>query len=158
MNVHPRAIALMHAFEGCRLAAYMPTPNDRPTIGWGMTFYPDGKPVRMGDTITQAKADADFVAVVEQFAAKLRPLVGEATPLQFGAMVCLAYNIGMGPVVWRAGMRSGFRQSTVLRLHKAGDWKGAARAFGMWNRQAGRVLSGLTRRRAAEAALYLSAA
>ena len=46
----------------------------------------------------------------------------------------------------------------MLRLHKAGDWKGAARAFGLWNKQAGKVLPGLVRRRAMEAAMYLSAA
>lgn len=148
--VHPRAIKLMHDFEGCRLEAYLPTPNDRPTIGWGMTFYPDGKAVKMGETITQAKADADFVLIVDKFAEKVRTLIGKSptTRLQFGAMVCLAYNIGEGD--------KGFAGSTVLRKHKAGDFAGAAEAFGMWNKQAGKVLLGLTRRRAAEAALYLS--
>jgi GH24 family phage-related lysozyme (muramidase) len=127
----------------------MPTPQDRPTIGWGMTFYPDGRQVRLGETITQAKADADFVTIVERFADKVRALIGDAptTPAQFGAMMALAYNIGV----------AGFARSSVLRLHKAGDKQGAARAFGAWNKQAGRALAGLTRRRAAEAALYLSA-
>ena len=145
-KVDPRAIALMHEFEGCRLKAYMPTPQDRPTIGWGMTFYPDKRPVRMGDTITQAKADADFVTIVDKFAADLVPLIGAAptTSAQFGAMVALAYNIGV----------AGFARSSVLRRHRAGDYINAARSFGMWNKQAGRVLAGLTRRRAAEAALY----
>ena len=146
MTVHPRAIKLLHDFEGCRLKAYMPTPKDRPTIGWGMTFYPDGRAVRMGDVITQAQADADFAAILARFASQVRPLVPNATPLQFGAMVALAYNIGV----------AGFTRSSVRRLHNNGDHKGAARAFGLWNKQAGKVLAGLTRRRAAEAALYLS--
>jgi GH24 family phage-related lysozyme (muramidase) len=148
VNVHPKAIALMHEFEGCRLKAYMPTPNDRPTIGWGMTFYPDGRAVRMGDTITQAQADADFVTIVERFAEGVDAALGDtaASGTEFGAMVALAYNIGI----------AAFRRSSVLRLHKAGDKAGAARAFLMWNKQAGRVLNGLTRRRQAEMALYLS--
>ena len=146
MSVHPRAIGLLHDFEGLRLKAYMPTPNDRPTIGWGMTFYPSGRAVRMGEAITQAQADADFATILQRFADQVRPLVTGATPLQFGAMVALAYNIGL----------AGFAKSSVRRLHNAGDHKSAARAFGLWNKQAGKVLPGLTRRRAAEALLYLS--
>lgn len=146
MSVHPRAIKLLHDFEGCRLRAYMPTTNDRPTIGWGMTFYPSGRAVKMGDTITQTQADNDFAVIVGRFADQVRPLVPTATPLQLGAMVALAYNIGL----------AGFARSSVCRLHNAGDHKGAAKAFGLWNKQAGNVLAGLTRRRAAEAALYLS--
>jgi GH24 family phage-related lysozyme (muramidase) len=146
MTIHPRAIKLLHDFERCRLRAYMPTPNDRPTIGWGMTFYPNGRAVKMGEVITQAQADGDFELILERFANQVKPLVPNSTPLQFGAMVALAYNIGV----------SAFSRSSVRRLHNAGDHKGAARAFGMWNKQAGKVLAGLTRRRAAEAALYLS--
>lgn len=150
MKLHPRAIALLHEFEGCRLKAYMPTPQDKPTIGWGMTFYPDGRPVKMGDTINQAQADAFFEIIVGRFADKVDALLGDtpATGTELGAMVCLAYNIGL----------AGFARSSVLRHHKAGNKAAAARSFNMWNKQAGRVLNGLTRRRAAEAALYSSAA
>ena len=146
--IHPLAIKLMHEFEGCRLKAYLPTPIDRPTIGWGMTFYPDGRKVKMGETISQAQADTDFVAVVEQFAKRLRAVIGDAATSrrQFGAMVALAYNIG----------EAGFSKSTVLRKHKAADHAAAASAFVMWNKQGPNVLAGLTRRRKAEAALYLS--
>ena len=45
-------------------------------------------------------------------------------------------------------------RAALTRLHKAGDFAGAAREFGRWNRAGGRVLAGLTRRRAAEAKLY----
>jgi GH24 family phage-related lysozyme (muramidase) len=63
---------------------------------------------------------------------------------QFDAMVSFAYNIGVANL---AG-------STLLKLHKAGDFAGAQQQFGRWNKAAGKVLPGLTRRRAAEAALY----
>lgn len=146
MKVGPRALALLHEFEGCRLHAYMPTQQDRPTIGWGMTFYPGGAAVEMGDAISQAQADADFDIIIQRFGAGVAKLIGDAatTPAQFGAMVALAYNIGMG----------GFAKSSVLRLHKAGEYAGAARAFGLWSKQAGETLPGLVRRRAAEAKLY----
>jgi lysozyme len=61
-------------------------------------------------------------------------------------MVSLAYNIGSGA----------FGQSTLLKKHIAGDYAGAAREFAKWNKAAGQVLAGLTKRRAAEAALYQS--
>ena len=60
-------------------------------------------------------------------------------------MTALAYNIGLG----------NFAGSTVLKRHKLGNYLGASRAFSMWNRGGGRVLPGLTRRREAEAKLYL---
>jgi lysozyme len=65
-------------------------------------------------------------------------------------MVSLAFNVGV----------AGFKGSTVLRLHRQGDRRAAARAFGMWNKAmvSGRLqeVAGLTRRRAAETAFYLT--
>ena len=59
-------------------------------------------------------------------------------------MVSFAYNVGVGNL----------SASTLLKKHKAGDFKGAAAEFARWNKAAGKVMTGLTRRRAAEAALY----
>lgn len=145
-KVGPKAKALIHHFESCSLKAY----NDAvgvPTIGWGMTYYPDGRKVQMGDQITQAQADEMADTIMRRdFAGPVDASLGDSptTPAQFGAMVALAYNVGVG----------NFRKSSVLRRHLAGDHAGAAAAFAMWNKAGGRVLPGLTRRRAAEAALY----
>ncbi len=155
-KVGPKALALMHHFEECRLVAYR-CPADRPTIGWGMTYYPDGRPVRMGDRITQVQADAMFAQLLARdFAAVVDAAIGSAatTPAQFGAMVALAYNIGTGPRIWLPGMKQGFRQSQVYKHHIAGKYDAAALAFGSWTKSGGKVLAGLVRRRAAEAALY----
>ncbi|USU06874.1 lysozyme [Sphingomonadaceae bacterium OTU29LAMAA1] len=155
-KVGPKALALMHHFEECRLVAYR-CPADKPTIGWGMTYYPDGRPVRMGDRITQVQADEMFAQLLARdFAAVVDAAIGTAatTPAQFGAMVALAYNIGTGPRIWLPGMKQGFRQSQVLKSHRAGKHDAAALAFGSWTRAAGKVSNGLVRRRAAEAALY----
>lgn len=158
-KVGPKGRALMHHFESCKLKAYPdPGTGGKPyTIGWGMTYYPDGRRVQLGDVITQAQADAMFVQLLERdFAAPVSAAIGDAptTPAQFGAMVALAYNIGIGPRVWVPGMQKGFRQSDVLKQHRAGKHDAAALAFGSWTRAAGKVMSGLVRRRAAEAALY----
>ena len=144
----PDAIKLMHEFEGCRLEAYA-DPGSRDghpwTIGWGST----GPCISKGVVWTQKQADDRFAADLAKFAAKVRASLGGAktTQHQLDAMVSLAYNIGIG----------GFTGSTVLRKHKAGDYAGARAAFAMWNKNDGKVMAGLTRRRAAEAALYGSA-
>jgi lysozyme len=94
---------------------------------------------------------------VARFADKVEKLLGDAATTQgeFDAMVSLTYNIGVGSADPKKP--GGFTRSSVLRLHKAGDKAGAAAAFQMWNKQAGKVLNGLTIRRAAEAALYRGA-
>jgi GH24 family phage-related lysozyme (muramidase) len=145
-----KAIALMHEFEGCRLTAYPdPGTGGSPwTIGWGSTTDEQGKPIQPGTTWTQERADARFEQDVERFAGKVRAVLGDApaTTSQFAALVSFAYNVG-----WTA-----LRDSTLLKKHKAGDYAGAKAEFARWNKAGGRVLPGLTRRRAAEAEVYSS--
>lgn len=142
MNPSAKIIDFIRDFEKCRLVAYMPTPKDRPTIGWGST----GPDIRLGMTWTQDQADERFAADLAKFSAGVvRALEGAHTNQpQFDAMVSLAYNIGLGA----------FSGSTLLKMHRAGDFGGAQAQFARWNRQAGKVLNDLTRRRAAEAAIY----
>ena len=142
MTPSPACRALIQSFEQCRLAAYLPTPADRPTIGWGAT----GKDVHLGMTWTRAQCDERLAADLAGFARGVSAtLTGETTQAQFDALVSLAYNIGLGA----------FRASGLLRLHNAGDLAAAAAQFAAWTKQAGQILPGLVRRRAAEAAMYL---
>lgn len=149
LKVGPKALALIHHFEQCRLTAYRDAVGV-PTIGWGMTYYPDGSRVQMGDKITQDQADDMFARILERdFAGPVRNALGstDTSPAQFGAMVALAYNIGL----------KGFTGSSVMRRHKAGASDAeVTTAFQMWNKAGGRILNGLVRRRNAEAALYRS--
>lgn len=145
-TVGPKGIALMHSFEGCRLEAY-PDPGSRDgtpwTIGWGST----GPDVTKGAVWTQQQADERFAHDLNtKYAPAVDAAIGDAptTQEQFDAMVCLTYNIGI----------AAFKRSTVLRKHKSGDYKGAAAAFVMWNKNDGKVMRGLTRRRLAESDLY----
>lgn len=141
MKTSIKGINLIHSFEQCRLKAYMPTPNDRPTIGWGTT----GPDVKMGITWTQKQADDRFASDLAKFEQAVEKATnGKVTQNQFDALVSLIYNIG----------ETNFNGSTLLKLHKAGDYAGAKAQFARWNKQAGKVLNGLTRRRAEEAALY----
>lgn len=45
------------ASEGFTDTAVIPTKGDVPTIGHGSTRYEDGKPVKIGDTITRPRAE-----------------------------------------------------------------------------------------------------
>jgi lysozyme len=138
------ADVLTREFEGCKLTAY-PDPGsggDPWTIGRGAT----GAGIHKGVVWTQEQADARHVADLERFAAGVNKLIGNAptTDNQRGAMISLAYNIGL----------DAFAKSTLLLLHKAGDYPGAKAQFARWNRAAGKVMAGLTRRRDAERTVY----
>ena len=105
----------------------------------------------MGDTCTQEQADAWFVEDLSEFTEGVRrELKRDASDNELGAMVSLAYNIGL----------HGFAKSTVLKRHNEGDRQSAARAFALWNKAringVLQVVDGLTSRRAREAAMYLS--
>lgn len=118
------------------------------TIGWGET---DADKARPGATCTQEEADRWLLEDLQERTVQVKALLKvHAEPNQLGALVSLAYNIGIGAL---AG-------STVLKRHNAGDHDAAARAFALWNKARVKgvltVLPGLTSRRAAEAALYLT--
>jgi GH24 family phage-related lysozyme (muramidase) len=151
------AVHLIAEAEGLRLKAYR-CPAGIWTIGRGHT-----RGVRPGDVCTVDQADRWLLEDLQEFAGEVTAACTVSpTPEELGAMVSLAFNVGMGWMGPRkpAGARDGFRQSTVLRQHNAGNRQAAGRAFSLWNKA--RVngvlteLPGLTARRAAEAAMYLS--
>ena len=140
MKTSPKGIALIKSFEGFRANAYRDVAGVL-TIGYGFT-----KDVQEGDTTTRAKADARLSRELRDYERGVFEATGGAcTQNQFDALVSFAWNIGI----------AGMKRSTVIKAHKRGDFDSAARAFGLWNKSAGKVWPGLTRRRAAESALYL---
>ena len=140
LSIHGKTI--LKRLEGFSAVAYIPVPGDVPTLGYGFT-----EGVTMGDTITREEADRRLSAILVPYEIVVEDACTN-TPNQneFDAMVLLCFNIGIG----------GFKKSTVLRCHNAGDHQAAARAFALWNKSGGKVYTGLTRRRAEEAALYLT--
>lgn len=151
LKTGPAGIDLIKQFEGLKLKAYPdPGTGGEPwTIGIGTTVYPSGQKVRRGDVITEAQAEEYLAHDLERFeAAVLRETGGKVRQSQFDALVSLCYNIGP----------TAFAKSTLLKKHKAGDSSGAKAEFAKWNRAGGREMAGLSRRRAAEAQLYGSAA
>jgi lysozyme len=145
MKLNKAGADLIKEFEGCKLKAYQCSAK-KWTIGYGNTFYEDGKPVLPGHAITQQKAEQLFELIANDFAnrvAKLVPL--HITPNQFGALVSFAYNCGI----------ANLQKSTLLRKVNANPNDPTIRAeFLKWNKANSKVLAGLTRRREAEANLY----
>ena len=150
-RIGAQGIALVKRFEGCAkmrehgmVEAY-PDPGtggDPWTIGWGTT----GPGIGPGTVWTQAQCDARLEADLARFAAAVDRALGDATTTQpqFDALVSFHYNTGA------------IARATLTAKHRAGEVEGAAKEFARWTRAGGRVLKGLVRRRAAEAALYAS--
>jgi len=134
-------------------------PAGKPTIGWGTTYYPDGKAVTMADPdCTQAQAENWLTYSMMRVEAQLKPLIlVRPTGHQWAALISLAYNIGVGT---HDGIQGDLADSTLLHKLNAGDTQGAADQFLVWNKAhvSGKltVLSGLVARRHNERSLFLT--
>lgn len=149
--ISPQGIALIKRFEGLArvrpdglIEAYPdPGTGAEPwTIGWGAT----GPDIGPGTVWTREQCDNRLAADLARYAAEVaRALDGAPTSQpQFDALVSFHYNTGA------------IARATLTRRHMEGDYQQALMEFARWNRAGGRVLQGLVRRRAAEAALYRS--
>lgn len=144
MKTNAAGITLIEEFEGLRLKPYR-CQAGKPTIGFGHVILPAESHLMRGITRAQAEAllDADLGWAEAAVTKWVRvPLTGN----QFSALVSWTYNVGAG----------GLRSSTLLRLLNRRDYAGAADQFAAWNKVAGLPSVGLTRRRAAERALFLT--
>ena len=142
MMINKLGLELIKSYEGLRLNAY-PDPatgGDPWTVGYGST----GPHVRKGLTITLAQAEELLRSDLRRFEDGVAACAPVTTANQFAALVSFAFNCGLGNL----------KSSTLLRLHNEGKYALAAEQFGRWNKAAGKVMNGLTRRRASEAALY----
>jgi lysozyme len=154
-QISERGLLEIKRHEGTRLRVYLDSANLK-TIGTGHLLtkselasgkiHMGSEVIRWDDGITQEESDtilrsdlASARACVDRFA----PGVNDN---QFAALVSLAFNIGNGA----------FEKSTLVKLLRAGDVEGAADQFLRWNRAAGQVVAGLTRRREDERSLFLA--
>jgi lysozyme len=127
------------SYEGYTDRAVIPIPGDVPTIGFGTTAG-----VRMGDRTTPPVALGRALRDVQKFEGAIKQCV--TAPLhqwEYDAYTQLSYNIGA----------KAFCGSTLVRKLNAGDYAGACAEISRWDRAGGRVVRGLTVRRAAERAL-----
>ena len=90
------AVQLIKEFEGCHLSAYL-CPAGVPTIGYGNTRYPNGSKVKLGDNISQKRAEEMLLMEIERTA----DILGESVPYwdemnvnQQSALISFAFNLG----------------------------------------------------------------
>lgn len=146
MKTSDKGLALIKKFEGFSAKPYLCLAGV-PTIGYGATYYPDGRRVTMQDRpVTEADATAMLRAMLASYEAGIARYVQvPLTQGQYDALVSFAYNLGLAAL----------KSSTLLRLLNARNYAGAAAQFPRWNRAGGKVLPGLTRRREAERKLFV---
>lgn len=147
-KIGKQGIEMIKSFEGLRLKAYRCSANVA-TIGYGNTFYENGKRVAMTDPmITEAKAEELLAWSLTKFEQWVDSYcVDTITQNQFDALVSFCYNLGP----------NNLKASTLLKKVNKDPKDPTIRAeFMKWNKAGGRALKGLTRRREAEANLYFA--
>lgn len=143
MRTSQKGVSLIKSFEGLRLKSYQDSVGVW-TIGYGAT-----RGITEGMTITNEQAERMLVNDVGRFEPEVERLVKvPLSQVQWDALMSFTYNLGA----------ANLGSSTLLKLLNAGDYSGAAEQFLRWNKAGGQVLAGLTKRRAAERAMFLGAA
>lgn len=146
MRLNENGYKLITGFEGLKLKPYL-CPAKIPTIGYGNTYYKDGKRVTMLDpAITKEEAFEMFKEIADRFALAVnRQLKKPVTQNQFNSLVSFAYNIGTGA----------FIGSTLLKKVNINPNDPSIKTeFLKWNKTMGVVVNGLTIRRNQEQINY----
>ena len=151
------ALPLIKEFESCELTAYPdPETGGKPwTLGWGSTSYPDGRPVRQGDRISQQQADAWLHARLLRDAKNLpevlpSPFWQALNENQRAALLSFSYNSGPN---WFG--HSGY--TTISMAVRELRLEAVPAAMMLYVNPGGPSEAGLRRRRKAEVALWNAA-
>jgi lysozyme len=140
-SVSAEGLNLIKKHEGLRLIAYLPTPNDVWTIGYGHT-----KTAKPGMRITERGAEellrGDIAWAEEAVRKRVKVPLNQN---QFDALVSFVFNVG----------ERQFGSSTLLRFLNEGNYVAAANQLLRWDKQKGKVLQGLVTRRHQERDLFL---
>jgi lysozyme len=143
-----KGIDLIKSFEGFSAKPYL-CPAKICTIGYGATFYPNGKKVTMNDkAITEAEAVELLKNMLISFEKYVDSYcVDSINQNQFDALVSFCYNLGP----------NNLKKSTLLKKVNANPNDETIKdEFMKWVKSNGKTLKGLVRRREAESALYFS--
>jgi lysozyme len=141
-----KGLNLIKEFEGFRSKPYLCSANV-PTIGYGATYYPDGKKVTLNDApITEDYAVKLLGSMLDTYEKAVDSFCrDDINQDQFDALVSFAYNLGNGSL----------KSSTLLKKVNANPNDPTIRdEFMKWVNGGGKKLPGLVRRRQAEADLY----
>lgn len=145
-QVSEDCINLIKLYEGFKGKPYL-CPANVPTIGYGNTFYEDGKKVTLSDhEITQERGVQLLKFILKSFEQYVDSFCrDDISQHQFDALVSFCYNLGP----------ANLKSSTLLKKVNINPSDTSIREeFGKWTKGGGRVLPGLVKRRASEADLY----
>jgi lysozyme len=146
MKLDENGYKLITGFEGLKLKPYLCSARI-PTIGYGNTYYSNGKHVTLLDEpITQVEAFDMFKEIADRFALAVnRQLKKTVTQNQFNSLVSFAYNVGTGA----------FISSTLLKKVNSNPNDPSIKTeFLKWNKAGGKIVNGLTIRRNQEQINY----
>ena len=128
---------MIKRYEGLRLTAYKAHKSE---VFWTIGYGHYGADVGQGAVITRAKADELFDKDIKKFELAVDKLHLDLNQNQYDALVSFAYNCGA---------------ANLKRLVSGRNKQQIADAILLYNKAGGQVLSGLTRRRKEERALFL---
>ena len=158
MKVSDAAIRMIKHHEGVRTRPYQ-CPALLWSVGVGHVIDPAHIAVKYEErrnlqipagwdrTLTMDEVDAILAQDLARFERGVARLCPAALGHQgqFDALVSFAFNVGLGNL----------QRSSIRMRYNRGDIEGAADAFLMWTKAAGRVLPGLVKRRNDERAMFL---
>ena len=156
MRLNEEGYKIIMEFEGLSLKPYLCT-SSIPTIGYGNTYYPNGKKVTLRDKpITKEYAIEIFKFIADLFAKDVNILLKTTvTQNQFNALVSFAYNLGSD--IDADDIPEGLGDSTLLKkVNKNPNDLTILNEFLKWVRSNGKISNGLVKRRKLEAKLYFT--
>lgn len=147
MKISKKGLESIKTHEGFRNHPYY-CQSGVPTIGYGNTYYADGRKVKItDDPITQKDALELLLKVVSGFERAVNRLVKvQLSQSQFDALTSFIYNVGIGA----------FASSTLLKVINLDpyNYPEIERQFLRWNKSNGKPSKGLLKRRKSEFYLY----
>lgn len=136
ISLSATALVAIALHEGYKDMAYIPTPGDVPTIGFGTT-----NGVKLGDKTTPTQALSRAMVDIQKFEGAVKSCVQvPLTQGEYDAYISLSYNIGS----------SAFCNSTLVKRLNQSEYTLACQEILKWNRFQGKELAGLTKRRQEE--------
>lgn len=147
MRAAAPGLGLVKEAEGFEPNAYL-CPAKVMTIGYGLTKWPNGNPVKRGDKITKAEAEILLEQQVNEHAAAIFNYVKvPLTQNQFDALASFCYNLGANILA---------KDPALTRYINAKDWENTTRVIALYNKAGGKITNGLVKRRKAEVTLFLN--
>lgn len=142
LSISQKGLDLIKLFEGFSSTAYKDVVGIW-TIGYGTIKYPNGKKVQPGDTCTKDQAEQYLIHDTKWVVDALKPY-SHLKQNQIDALSSFIYNVGA----------TAFNTSTLKKYIDSGNISLVANEFSRWNKAGGKVVKGLTLRRAKEKSLF----